>query len=324
MVSARQNFTFVPWEKLPYQQFLTVREGETRLGEVNVPYSAASFVILGIEESIGPNANLGNSGAENAFEAFCRKFLNMQSNFTFWGNKVGWLGAIRTTRKDIPQNGDSVGELDEFVKDVINLLVLPHQILIVIGGGHNNAYPIIASRSTQCKSPLHVVNLDAHADYRSIEGRHSGNPFSYAYRDGFLQNYSVFSLHKRYNNEVTLSALTRDGHFFTFLEDYIDRVRLFEDDVMAQHEALREENIPVGIELDMDAIENMPSSAVSPSGMTFSAARYFVRQMVKAEKCVYLHLPEGAPFTAEEKNKVGKALSYLVTDFMECHPLSKF
>jgi formiminoglutamase len=248
----------------------------------------------------------------------------MQSNDTFSGRQVGWLGAIRCVRGDLLPNNTTMQELDEFLEEVITTFVSPKQVLVVIGGGHNNAYPIIKSRSKQYDNSLQVFNLDAHADYRALEGRHSGNPFSYASYDGYLSRYSVFGLHKRYNNGATLSALKRDGHFFTFLEDYLDRIRLFEDDVMVAHTNSMKDDARTGIEVDMDAIENMPSSAISSSGMTFSEARFFVRQMAKNGNCVYLHLPEAAPLTEDEKNKVGKALSYLVTDFMECHPLSKF
>ena len=47
------------------------------------------------------------------------------------------------------------------------------------------------------------------------------------------------------------------------------------------------------IELDMDSIVNMPSSAMTPSGFTVEEARKFMRMMAANLTCAYVHLPEG-------------------------------
>jgi arginase family enzyme len=35
---------------------------------------------------------------------------------------------------------------------------------------------------------VNAINFDAHSDFRILEGRHSGNGFSYAYEEGFQKN----------------------------------------------------------------------------------------------------------------------------------------
>lgn len=57
---------------------------------------------------------------------------------------------------------------------------------IAIGGGHNNAYPMLKGYSLAKKEKINAINCDPHADFRALEGRHSGNGFSYAVNDGYL------------------------------------------------------------------------------------------------------------------------------------------
>lgn len=323
MKSKHQNFHFISWPELGYQQFLSKRNGEERLWEKIVDVKQAQFVILGIEESVGPRNNLGEAGAENGFKAFCAKFLNMQSTNTLVGDAVSFLGAVKSSDNNVIRP-DMVEELDDFVTDVIDRFISPQQVLIVVGGGHNNAFSIISSKRKSLNCRLNVVNLDAHADYRALEARHSGNPFSYANDKGFMGKYFVLGLHHRYNNVATLNGLLREQHYFTFFEDYIDLSRSLYEDIDFVATELTASDLPFGIELDMDAIENMPSSALSPSGWSMMQARYYVRNLSRVQGCVYLHLPEAAPRNEVEMVLVGKALSYLVSDFISCHPFSNF
>lgn len=321
MESKYQNFHFLVWEDLGYQKLLSQRNGEVRIGEEFIDSKHAKFIILGIEESIGPLVNLGIAGAENGFKSFCDKFLNMQSTHTLDGKNISLLGAVKSS-SNFENRQEIIEELDDFVSEVIDNFIAQDQILIVIGGGHNNSFPILKSKSKSLTTQLNVVNLDAHADYRALEGRHSGNPFSYAMDQGFLEKYFVLGLHQRYNNMATLNGLIRDKHYFTYFEDYIDHTRSFRDDVDFIVTELKSSNLPFGLELDMDAIENMPSSALSPFGVGMTEARFYVRKLARVQGCVYLHLPEAAPKNLDEMVLVGKALSYLVTDFICCHPFS--
>ena len=45
---------------------------------------------------------------------------------------------------------------------------------------------------------INILNIDAHADFRPLEGRHSGNGFSYAFREGFIKKYYAYGLHENY------------------------------------------------------------------------------------------------------------------------------
>jgi formiminoglutamase len=61
----------------------------------------------------------------------------------------------------------------------------------------------------------------------------------------------------------------------------------------------------------------MPSSAFTPSGFSLNDARKYIHTIAKHKNISYLHLPEGAPSSVKEEKIVGKALAYLVSDFIK-------
>ncbi|MEX2379183.1 MAG: arginase, partial [Vicingaceae bacterium] len=73
-----------------------------------------------------------------------------------------------------------------------------------------------------------------------------------------------------------------------------------------------------GVELDCDAIQDFPSSAQTPSGVSANEARLYISLAGASENAVYLHLPEAAPSLVEDSTpQVGKLLAYLVSDFVK-------
>lgn len=317
-----------------------VRKGEVKVGERIYTQTSEGlrsldtfrdkgvrFCLLGIPECIGVMGNNGNPGAENGWKAFITNFLNIQSNRFLSGSEFLVLGEVEVsdlqkqaiesdkTSTDFTQKMHELCErLDLLISPVIRTVIEAGLVPIVIGGGHNNAYPILkgASQSLENERGIHCINLDAHADYRALEGRHSGNGFSYAKNDGFLDKYFAFGLHQSYNGEHMLKVLdSTDNVNYCFIED-MENPR---QDLNNALKFVHDENVPCGIELDMDAIGMMPSSAISPTGFSLEQARAFVRSSVEMLDVAYLHLPEAAPLNDVESRIVGKALVYLVADF---------
>ncbi|PHR36710.1 MAG: arginase [Fluviicola sp.] len=314
-MNKNNSLNFSPFDQEQLASYVSLRDGETKLGElVQFEVSESTqFVILGISEDIGPRANNGNGGANNAFDAFLSKFLNMQSNRFLSGENIAILGTIQAQShtNNVNELRKKVTDLDDLVIGTLSKVDFSDKQLIVIGGGHNNAYPIMKALSEQYPA-LHILNIDPHADCRSLEGRHSGNPFSTAIFEKIITSYSVFGLHEQYNSKAIYEFLEENNCSKTFFEDYLDGRLLSED--LAKF--TKEKGSCFGLEVDLDSIERMPTSAFTPSGFTLNEIRTAVRQL-SSEKPVYLHLPEGAPKTNEEKTIVGKALAYLVTDFIK-------
>ena len=73
-----------------------------------------------------------------------------------------------------------------------------------------------------------------------------------------------------------------------------------------------------GVELDCDAIQDFPSSAQTPSGISTNDARLYLTIAGSSKNAVYLHLPEAAPALVKgSAPQVGKLLAYLVSDFVK-------
>src|SRR5207245_1634460 len=97
----------------------------------------------------------------------------------------------------------AVNSIDDAVEQVTKLITSHKKIPVVIGGGHNNAYGCLKGAAkglhkagTLPLAQLNAINLDAYAEYKPAEGRHSGNAFRYAEDDGYLAKYCVVGLHE--------------------------------------------------------------------------------------------------------------------------------
>lgn len=315
------NFIFKPASQDLLLQFTTKRIGETKIGEkieLSSSLKEAKYVLIGIEENLGPQANGGFSGAENAFNAFLKRFLNMQSNRFLTGNELAFIGSIQQTNdfKNIESAKSAITELDLLVEEVLKPYIHQGLIPIVIGGGHNNAYPIIKTISEAANKAIDVINLDPHADCRALEGRHSGNSFSYAKENGYINHYSVLGLHKNYNSTFILDYLEYNNFYYTFFDDYILNPSQFDMDLTKTFLSISKER-KFGIELDLDAIAFTPSSAFTPSGFNSLEARKYIKTLSKHSNCCYLHLPEAAPTNETEEKITGKLIAYLVADFIQ-------
>lgn len=307
------------------------RKSETKLGEqlliVNsftvedLKASVAKFVLIGISEDIGPRANLGKAGAAAAWDAFLPKFVNMQSNRYLNGNECVVLGKLSLNQLCQTEQLDDLRTATEAMDDLVTkaLLIIykAGKIPIIIGGGHNNSYNNIKALAlANQEKAINCINLDPHADFRALEGRHSGNGFSYAHTEGYLKKYAIVGLHEGYNSESMLTELDRKGiDYSTFETIFIREEVTFKT---AINNALMIVNQSLyGIEIDLDTVENVASSAQTPSGISVTDARRFAHTAANSSNAAYLHLCEAAPSLSQQPDQIGKLLAYLATDFIK-------
>ncbi len=316
--------------------FISGRAGETRYGEKvgfvkdfnELKDSKARYVLFGIPEDIGIRANLGKPGASKAWDACLRSLLNIQANQYTNPENLLLLGEVNCKQfmskaanidEEDPNYhvklGELVSQMDAIVSAVVARIISAGKIPIIIGGGHNNAYGTINGAFKVLSKPVNVLNIDAHTDLRKTDYRHSGNAFSFARKENILGKYRVFGLHQNY---------TPDYIFKEIMQSPNDHFRLFEHLTLKSSEsiikAFREEldftaQEDFGLELDCDAIKDFPSSAQSPTGFPINMVRNFIKITSEEKNIRYLHICEAAP--QENLNfDVGKALSYLITDFI--------
>lgn len=328
-----------------------VRRFETKLGE-RLQYlkageewpevlqqSPARYVLLGIPEDFGVKANYGIGGTDTAWLSFLSAFLNVQSNDFMPGENILLLGHFDfgdvkfliennayNAEEKISAYRHAINIIDEEVENLLKVIASLKKIPIVIGGGHNNSYPIIKGVAKGLHkaeliplSQINCINLDAHTDYNATDGRHSGNGFRYAEQDGYLGKYCIIGLHENYLAQTVLM----DIHNNPFM-DYISYEDIFiherKNFIQAvAHATGFTEDSYTGIELDLDCVENALSSALTPSGLTALLARKYVTFAAQDAKVAYLHICEGATQLADgRKNEsTGKLISYLVSDFIK-------
>ena len=306
-------------------EFFTPREGETKLGQTidlgltGLENTEGEFVLIGIPEDIGPRANFGNIGAYNSWEAFLSKFLSMQSNDFLSGETIILGGAVKLDDLQLKAHKASVSELrilieqvDLRVQAVIEEVIEAGKTPIVIGGGHNNCYPIMNS----FESTIDVLNIDPHADLRELEGRHSGNGFSYALQNNKLDKYFVLGLHEEYNSQFILNKF-KENEKLQFLSFNQITQESWCDSMIIEGVKSHLDTTKIGLELDLDSIKNMPVSAFTSVGFTEEEVRKLIFSLSNEYNFHYFHICEGAPTNELEKNIVGKTIAYFVSDFIK-------
>ncbi len=323
------------------KRLLNKRSGESKFGEhVNTLSSISNiyeklqsldvdYVIIGFPEDVGVFANYGKSGAYNTWNTVIKFLLNIQNNDFTKASRVLILGYLdfnkemlkvssldQSIPKDVSKARKIVKKIDAKVAYVIEQIVSAGKKPIIIGGGHNNAFGNIKGSALAYGFPINVINFDAHSDFRPEEGRHSGNGFSYAYADGFLKKYFIFGIHENYTSQNLLNTLRKIKSigFNTFESIEIRKELKFKNEMNRALEHVS--TAPFGIEIDCDAIENVASSAMTPSGFSVNKTRQFVNYIGKHENACYLHICE-AIATPENENQIGKLITYLITDFIK-------
>lgn len=309
------------------QSLFSPRAGEQKLGDTiinvhsmdEIRASSARFVLIGIPEDIGVRANLGIAGASSLWKGFLSAFLGVQDNKLLRGEQIILLGEIvppDALNSEISALRHEVTKLDDMVSAVVQAIVEMGKTPLIIGGGHNNAYPIIKGLSLATKKSVNTINIDAHADLRDpSEGRHSGNGFSKAMLDGYLNYYGIFGLHQNYNNGAIVEFIENHDRINAV---FFDDLLLSDDNIISSWELFRS-TMPekCGLEIDLDAISNTLSSASTPSGFTLNNIR---RIILRGEYSYsYLHICEGATKLADgrEDKMISKAVTYLLTDFIK-------
>jgi len=338
-----QYFTF--YKKENHLAYTKTRAGETKTGEkiqaiVNekkwlddIKKSKAKFVIIGIPEDIGVKANHGVGGTHTVWQSFLASFFNTQHNQFFNAENILLLGEFdfptyqnKIKNKPVEYLREVVSEIDNHVSELIKEIVAVGKIPIIIGGGHNNAYGNIKGaalglhQNKKIKTAkINAINFDAHADFRALEGRHSGNGFSYAMHDGFLAKYGVVGLHENYMSQTMLDNIKKNKNIQThFFEDIFIREKVTFQSTINKVLQFTKDTY-TGIEIDVDAIENVVSSATSPNGFSTTQARQFIHQTASNSKVAYLHICEGATVLDNGLKSAtnGKLISYLVSDFIK-------
>lgn len=344
-----KHFKF--YDKQDVLSLTKIRRYETKLGErvqvsagphlleTTLQQSTAPFVLFGIPEDIGVKANMGIGGADSVWVPFLQSFLNIQSNDFLEGSNILLLGHFDFSDIEslIEQNAHDFDEkleahrhavnmIDDEVEQLVHMITQNKKIPVVIGGGHNNAYPCIKGAAKGFHkagilpiAQINAINLDAHTDFRPMEGRHSGNGFTYAEADGYLEKYCVVGIHENYLPQNVWMDIVNNPFVdcITYEDIFVHEKRTFLQAI--GHATGFTEDSLCGIEIDLDSVANVLSSASSPAGISIQHARQYINFTAADSKVAYLHICEGAAQLSNGRTSAdtGKLISYLVSDFLK-------
>jgi formiminoglutamase len=315
------------------EKMITIPKGEDPITFLQT--SEAKYVLLGIPEDIGIRANFGRPGAASAWDTAIKNIANIQHNRFCKGSQIIVLGQVNVSEEmkevehldfhdidDRSKLSQLVEKIDKDVSHIIFNIIKSGKTPIIIGGGHNNSYGNIKGTALAKGKPVNAINFDAHSDFRILEGRHSGNGFSYAYEEGFLKKYFIFGLHENYTSKSVLDLIkkTEDRvRYNTYDSLAIRKEKEFTQEMVNALDFIKTDFF--GIEIDLDAIPNIASSAMTLSGFSVEELRQFISFFGKNKNASYIHICEGAPNLGEEKNShlIGKLIGYLVTDFIKAN-----
>jgi len=346
---------FKIYTKQEILSLVRIRRFETKLGErlrvadltegleKCLAGTKARYVLFGIPEDLGARGNFGIGGADTLWIPFLQSFLNIQSNDFFDGGEILLLGhfdfgdlqylidrSAKGEEEKIEAYRHSLHTVDDEVEHLSKLITQAGKIPLVIGGGHNNSYPLIKGSAkgwhkagTIPLAQINCINMDAHADYRPLEGRHSGNAFRYAEEDGYLQKYCVIGLHENYLPQNVWIDIVNNPFIdcITFEDIFVHEKRTFLQSVA--HATGFTEDTLTGIDIDIDSIQNTLSSAMTPVGFLPIHARQYVSFAAADTKPAYLHICEGATRLSDGRTdgNSGKLVAYLVSDFVKGHAI---
>jgi len=209
---------------------------DLRIGDVIVPVSdipsdaAKVCVLIGVPQDIGVERNGGRAGAAAGPEAIRRALSKLTINGMHEQLSSGRL--VIADAGDIDTDGKTLEQIHDEQHDVVSEVLRSGYLPIILGGGHDCAWPTIRAMESVGK-PYGVINIDAHADVRPLkEGRaHSGSPFhqllslneSHLLPGGFaefgLQQHSVAASHLAFVREHGMQVWMLDeirGHESTY------------------------------------------------------------------------------------------------------------
>ena len=202
---------------------------DPRLGDLLCPIDdlepdgAIVCVIVGSPQHIGIERNGGRPGAAEGPAAIRHWLYRMATSEVQQAVRSGQL--IVVDAGDIDPTGLTLQQIHDEQHDVVHEILEHGMLPIVLGGGHDTAWPTIRALETD-GVPYGVINIDAHADVRPLKDgtyAHSGSPFrqmlevedSCLVEGGFvefgLQHYAVSRAHRDY--------VTSNGHHVMMLDD---------------------------------------------------------------------------------------------------------
>lgn len=299
---------------------LDPRIGNIILELENVPRDAEIVcVLIGVPQDIGVSRNAGRPGAAEAPAAIRKALANLAMS--------GIQDAVASGRfcladaGDVPTKGLSLEEIHNEQHRLVERILRLGYIPIVLGGGHDCAWPTIRALES-CGKEYGVINIDAHADVRPLidDARaHSGSPFrqmlsletSHLIPGGFvefgLQSASVSAAHIKYVRDA--------GMHVVMLDDVRQSPALSQWDQAVTH-ASRSGRTYISLDMDAFASAFAPGvSAPAADGFAPHEVAFCLRAAASSGSLVAFDVMEMNP-TFDQDGRTARLAATMISEIM--------
>ena len=224
------------------------------LAPQNAPDPTIKAVIIGFTSDQGVSINGGRPGANLAPDIIRRSFYNQTPNplipqHTTLLKKTKDLGNLTLT--------DNLSKNQELLATTIAPYLAQNITPIILGGGHETAYAHFLAY-TQNKTPIQILNIDAHADVRQLKENkpHSGSPFRQAleHPSNLCKNYTVAGLQPHTVSKNHTDYITQQGGKIIWRKDTTNKTL---------NDEIQNLNHQTMLTLDLDAIDQSYAPGVS-------------------------------------------------------------
>ncbi len=243
-------------------------ENDPRMGDIVLRdwenLEDVNVVLIGVPQDEGVKRNKGRLGAEKAPNEI-RKYLYRFTPFNFkftkqiTNLKIFDLGNLKTD--------GTLEEIHERLTFVISKLIERKILPIVLGGGHDIAFPDYLGFAKNFQNRA-VLNIDTHLDVRDSQPRNSGTPFRQILECEYkpdklieigIQDYANSIYHFEYAIKNKVKIITLDEIKSKGIESLLSSI----------HQDLK--NYPLHLSFDMDSVRGADAPGVSatyPSGLS--------------------------------------------------------
>ncbi len=296
--------------------------------EVSLASSYARFVILGVIEDIGTQASKINTNSRGLLDDVLEQLLNFQDNLYLSGADILLLGEVPTQdlSAEISFLGHNeqkvhycVDRIDQRLEEVMVKIFESGKIPVVIGGGQNNAYPILKALSKVQNRQVNTISVAAQTCLMPPTTRSARNAYSFGLLDGFLNRLYVLGLHE---SEIPHSIY--EFILANFSQIGLTRFEAILKNSPGLDEAIQDANnfvtdLPFGLDINANCMADYLISPQYPDGFLLREIRNIIRRIIDFHQPAYLLLCEAnsGEENSNENDIIGKSLALLITDFIK-------
>ncbi len=258
-----------------------------------MPNSEVNYALLGFCCDEGVRRNFGRAGSRKAPDQIRNQLSKLAVHFD--PSKVSIVDA-----GNVICNQDKLEAAFDQLKVKIHTLLAHGFNPIVLGGGHETAYPHF--RAVEDHLPdqqVGIVNFDAHFDMRTYEnGPHSGSSFRNILNDSRLNgkpfNYLPIGIRTEANVKSLFDVMSEHKQDYVGLNRIQHELKLVQEMVQSFMEKL--DKIYLTIDMDCFAGAYAPGvSASAPDGLTPSQFNSIFDTILLSDKIVSIDIVEVNP-----------------------------